>query len=168
MYGSAVTSKRATVCRLRSTKYDIAKKVVERLRFDSKTQTEVAELVLYHDTKVEPTTKAVKRWLNKLGEQRFLQFLDVRMADMLAHTPGTQQSRIERCQAIRKIFDDVIAESQCFSLKDLKINGNHIIALGCHEGKMVGAILNWLLGSVIDGDIPNDYESLLEEAKKYL
>lgn len=148
--------------------YDIAKKVVERLRFDSKTQTEVAELVLYHDTKVEPTTKAVKRWLNKLGEQRFLQFLDVRMADMLAHTPGTQQSRIERCQAIRKIFDDVIAESQCFSLKDLKINGNHIISLGCHEGKMVGAILNWLLGSVIDGDIPNDYESLLEEAKKYL
>ena len=43
---------------------DLAEVVLNRLKFDNKTKTEVLELVLYHDSVIEPTIKTVKRWLN--------------------------------------------------------------------------------------------------------
>lgn len=50
--------------------HDIAEQVVDRLKFDNKTKDEVLELVLYHDSAIEPTAKTVKRWLNRIGAER--------------------------------------------------------------------------------------------------
>lgn len=136
--------------------YDIAKRVVESLRFDSKTQAAITELVLYHDSVIEPTIKTVKRWLNKIGKERFSQLLDVRMADIQAHAEGTQQLRIERCVRLREIFEQVVSEQQCFKLKDLNITGYDIMSLGIKEGKLVGEVLTHLLNMVIDEKIQND------------
>lgn len=61
---------------------DIAKTILERLRFDTKTKNEVLELILYHDALIEPTPKTVRRWLNKVGEERLRQLLLVREADI--------------------------------------------------------------------------------------
>ena len=140
---------------------EIAKNVVERLRFDNCTQRNVVELVLYHDATIEPTTKVVKRWLNKIGEQQLWRLLDVRMADILAHSEGTLESRIERCVAIRNIAKDIIASRQCFQLKDMAVNGHDLIAAGINQGKQIGEILNWLLNMVINGEVQNDKEELL-------
>lgn len=148
--------------------YDIAKRVVESLRFDNKTQTAVTELVLYHDSVIEPTIKTVKRWLNKIGEERFSQLLDVRMADIQAHAEGTQQSRIERCVRLREVFEQVVAEKQCFKLKDLNITGYDIMSLGVKEGKLVGEVLTHLLNMVIDGKMQNDNFKLLAEARQFI
>ena len=46
---------------------DIAEQVLDRLRFDNKTKQEVLELVLYHDTMIEPTPRTVRKWLHKLA-----------------------------------------------------------------------------------------------------
>ena len=45
----------------------ITEAALQRLRFDNKTLKDVTELVLYHDSVIEPTPKTVKRWLNKIG-----------------------------------------------------------------------------------------------------
>lgn len=148
--------------------HDIADSVMHRLRFDNKTINEVLELVLYHDAVIEPTVKTVRRWLNKIGEERFQQLLCVRMADILAHAENTQESRIVRCQALRQIVDDVIAKEQCFSLKDMKMSGKDIIAMGIPEGVRIGEILNALLDEVISGELPNEHDALVRRAMEML
>lgn len=147
---------------------DIAETVMNRLRFDNKTKEEVLELVLYHDATIEPTPKTVRRWLNKIGENRFSQLLDIRMADIKAHTEGTQESRIEKCQALGTIMSDILEQEQCFSMKDLAIRGKDILAFGVPEGKIVGDILNHILDMVINGELENYIEVQMEEAKRFL
>lgn len=147
---------------------DIAESVLDRLKFDNKTKNEVLGLVLYHDSVIEPTVKTVRRWLNKIGEERFRQLLFVREADILAHSEGTQESRLERCYALLPLLDEVLKDVQCFRLKEMKINGRDILALGVPEGKRVGEILQALLDAVIAGDLPNEHDVLISEAVKML
>lgn len=147
---------------------DITERVLQRLRFDNKTQKDVTELVLYHDSVIEPTLKTVKRWLNKIGEEQLLRLLDIRMADILAHAEGTQESRIERCVAVRELMNSIIAEKQCFAIKDLAIGGADILDLGVPQGKLVGEILNHLLDKVISGELYNNKDALMNETKHYL
>lgn len=142
---------------------DMTKEIVKRLKFDRKTQAEVEELVLYHDSVIEPTPKTVKRWLNKIGEDQFRRLLEVKKADILAHAKETQADRLKRHEMLYCILNDVIVESQCFSLKDLDISGNDIIALGFQEGKIIGKILNSLLEKVINGEIKNKRDALIKE-----
>lgn len=145
--------------------HDVADKVMKRLRFDNRTADEVLTLVLYHDAIIEPTTKAIKRWLNKIGPQRFCQLMDVRKADILAHTKGTQASRVDKCNMVKAVFEQVIEAEQCFSISDLAINGYDIMDLGVPEGKRVGEILKKLLDAVIAEDIENEHIALVEYAK---
>jgi tRNA nucleotidyltransferase (CCA-adding enzyme) len=140
---------------------DIAKEVVARLRFDNHAQRDIVELVLYHDAILDPTVKVAKRWLNKIGEQQLFRLLDIRMADILAHSEGTQESRIERCIALRTIVNNVIASRQCFQLKDMAITGDDLILEGMKQGKEIGETLKWLLEMVINGEVENNKEQLL-------
>lgn len=147
---------------------DIAETVMNRLRFDNKTKEDVLELVLYHDALIEPTPKTVKRWLNKIGEHRFSQLLDIRMADIHAHAEGTQESRIDRCIALGVIMSEILEKEQCFSMKDLAIKGKDILSLGVPEGKLVGEILRHILDMVINGELENCIEVQMSEAKQFL
>ena len=145
---------------------DIAECVVERLKFDNLTKKDVIELVLYHDAVIEPMIKVVKRWLNKVGEKQLFRLLDIRMADILAHAEGTQESRIERCVALRNIAEEVISSEQCFKLKDLAVNGNDLMDIGIPQGREIGNTLNWLLDMVINGEAENKKDELLNLARK--
>lgn len=140
---------------------EIADSVMYRLRFDNDTRESVRELVLYHDATIEPTKKTVRRWLAKIGPEQFARLLDVRMADILAHAPDTQASRIERCNALRAYYEELMTEEQCFSVKDLAINGHDVMSLGIPQGKMVGKVLQMCLDAVMDEEVPNDKESLM-------
>lgn len=144
---------------------DITEQVLQRLRFDNQTQKYVTELVLYHDSVIEPTPKTVKRWLNKIGEEQLVRLLDIRMADILAHAEGTQESRIARCVAVKELMNSIIAEEQCFAIKDLSVCGTDILNLGVPQGKLVGEVLNHLLDKVISGELDNNKNILIDEAK---
>ena len=147
---------------------DIAEQVLNRLRFDNRTKQEVLDLVLYHDAVIEPTPHTVRKWLNKLGEHRFSQLLNVRMADILAHAEGTQESRIERCISLGSIMSEILEAEQCFTLKDLQINGRDIMSLGVEQGERVGEVLNALLDEVISGAIENGHEALIRRTVELL
>lgn len=148
--------------------HDLADAITKRLRYDNKTRDEVLTLVLYHDSVIEPTYNVVRRWLNKIGESNFRKLLCVRMADIKAHSRGTQASRIERCLALHSILDEVIAQEQCFSMKDLVINGRDIMSLGVPEGKLVGDTLRHILDMVINAEVPNEIEPQMQAARQYL
>lgn len=84
------------------------------------------------------------------------------MADILAHKKGTQESRIERCNALRTLANEIIEQEQCFKIKDLMIDGYDVMEiLGVPEGKEVGLVLSEILKLVIDEELENDRTALI-------
>lgn len=61
----------------------------------------------------------------------------------------------------------MLAEEHCFSLRQLAVKGNDLIAIGL-SGPLVGKILNSLLDQVVEERLPNDREMLLDFAKENL
>lgn len=146
----------------------LAKDILDRLRFDNKTKEEVLTLVLYHDAVINPDNRTVKRWMNKIGPEMLNKLMFVRVADVMAQSDIDLGSRRDKALGIKLIMKDILAKQQCFSIKDLAVNGNDILSLNTPEGPVVGKVLNHLLNKVIDNEIANEYDALMEEAKRYL
>ena len=147
----------------------IAKDVMARLRFDNKTKGEVVDLVLYHDSDIYPGGRAVKRWLNKIGPELLDKLLFIKIADLEAHSDINKAERRDNILKVKLIAKGILAERQCFQIQDLAINGWVVMEhVGVPSGPKVGRVLNHLLDKVIGGDIENEIEALIEEAKRYL
>lgn len=95
--------------------------------------------------------------------------LSVKIADIHAHSEVNQATRIWAVDKAYGLSQLIMYEQQCFTLKDLAINGYVVMEhFGVESGPKVGEVLNHLLDKVIDGEIENDLDVLLEEAKRYL
>ena len=140
----------------------IAKKVLERFKFDNKTIYKVLTLIKHHDRTISPTYKSVKKAINAVGEDIFLDLLKVQEADRRGQNLKYSNKGIEKLQKIKEIYFDVIKNNHCFKLGDLAVNGNDLIGLGFKEGKEIGNILNALLGMVIENPQLNEKEKLLK------
>ena len=137
---------------------ETTEKILKRLRFDNKTITEVVQLIYYHDSTIDVTKKSIKRWLNKLGLVQFKRLLNVRICDIIAQNPDYLVKRYEKVENIKQLTQKIIEENNCFTIKDLAINGKDIIETGIKEGKKIGIILNQLLDIVIEDPTKNkDY-----------
>lgn len=136
--------------------------IMKRLRFDNETRNNVVELVYYHDATFEIGNKYVKRWLNKIGEKQFRRLLEVRKSDIKGQKPDYEESRIEKVNNIENILDEILQGQECFSLKDLAVNGNDVKqAMNLKEGKDIGYWLNEILKRVMDGKLKNDRDDLI-------
>jgi len=147
---------------------DMAKQILSRLKYDNQTIETVTQLILYHDTDIQPRRKHIKRWLNRIGEDRFRQLLIIKRADAMAQSEKHRQKRIDTLDAIVPILNEIIENHQCFSLKDLAINGKDLIAIGVPEGAMIGNVLNQLLDLVINELIENEKVQLIKVAQEIL
>lgn len=139
---------------------EMARVIMRRLRFDNETTSKVVNLVKYHDLQIELTAKAVKRALNKLGEETFRDLILVKRADNLAQSQDFAD-RQQYYDELEKLLEQIIEENQCFSLKNLAIDGNDLIAAGITDGKTIGKMLKAALAEVIEGNLPNGKETLL-------
>ena len=146
----------------------LAHEILLRLKYDNDMIRAVMQLVLYHDAEIAPRRKHIKRWLNKIGEVSFRQLLEVKRADAMAQSEKYQQGKLGALDAVLPILDEIIAERQCFSLKDLAVNGRDLIAAGVPQGTAIGAILNRLLEMVVDEEAENDRAVLLEAASELI
>ena len=145
---------------------EIAKNVVSHLKFDNDSKKTILELVKYHDIEIPITKKSVLKLLNRLGEERALQLMDVKLADILAHAPGTQDALIEKWKIFNRLLGEVLVEEDCFSRKNLAVNGNDIKALGVAEGPEIGQIIQTLMDEITSEQIANEKEVLLNRANE--
>lgn len=140
--------------------------ILTRLRYDKKTIERVTALVRYHDVPLECTATCIKRWLNRLGEASFRELLLVKEGDCRAQSPQVIAPRLEELSRLSSLFEQVLQEKPCFSLKDLAVNGKDVLAQGIPAGEKVGQILNALLDQVIEGKLPNERVALLDAILK--
>lgn len=144
---------------------DMTNEIMKRLKFDNETRNNVVQLVYYHDATFEVGKKYIKRWLNKIGIAQFRRLLDVRRADIKGQKFDYDKERIEKINNIERLLEEVLEENQCFTLKDLAVNGKDLMQIGFKSGKELGKTLNMLLDGVINEEFENDKAILLKIAK---
>lgn len=142
----------------------LAKNALERLKYPNKLIDDICVLIEYHDVRFSDDKKKIKHVLNLIGEYNFSRLLKVQYADMLAQSKYMRDIKLHNHEIAKKAFFEIIENNECYSLKNLAINGSDIIHLGITDGKMIGDILNSILDEVIDGTIDNDAVLLKKKA----
>lgn len=145
--------------------YDMAREVLRRLRFDSKTIMAVSTLIKYHDLTLQPEKKFVLRWLNKIGKEQFQRLIEVQKADTAAQSIFAKIEKSDLINQTYEVLKTVLVEKQAFSLKDLAVNGKDLIDIGISQGPLIGNMLKELLEEVMNGT-PNTKENLLNLCKE--
>ena len=59
-----------------------------------------------------------------------------------------------------------LARTGCYTLRGLKVGGGDALAAGIRPGPAVGEALQRLLDDVIDGRLPNERATQMEELRK--
>lgn len=142
-----------------------AEKILKRMRYDNKTIEKIKILIKYHDTVISGK-KGIRKLLSLMGEENLREFFKVKEADMLAQNREFYQKGHEGLEKIKKMLDEIIEEQDCFTLKDLKINGNDLKSIGFKPDRRIGETLNLILDAVIENPELNEREKLLEYALK--
>ena len=147
----------------------IAEEFLTGLKFSNQIKHDVVELVRHHDVRLEVNKRCIKHLLNKFGEQQTIRLLWLRYHDVFAQN----KSRPEWCGRISKVLQcidlakEIIAEKECFCLKDLAANGK--ILMSCFdldEGEEIGRVLSTLLKATIDGYVENNAIDLVRYAHR--
>jgi len=139
---------------------EMAETIMRRMKYDNNTINKVVTLVAHHDIIPVESKKSVKKLLNKLGEELFFNLLDLKIADIKAHSEESQY-QLPFVDTMRNMANNILEEEECFTLKDLAINGNDLIDLGMKPDRMFSIILNNLLDMVINEELENTREILL-------
>ena len=139
---------------------EIVENVLKSLKFSNDIIDETVLLVKYHDAQLSVSNKFIRRMLNKMDKQVFEKLLDLKEADIKGQSDKDREKRLTEVENVRNILKEFKMEEECFSLKQLKINGNDLIKMGIKPGKEMGQILNKLFNMVVEEEIENDYEVL--------
>lgn len=142
----------------------LTEEMLRRLKFDNATRETVVRLVAWHDRDIPRTDRGIRRALLALGEKDLRRLLAIKRADNLAQAPAyhDRQQEIDKAEII---LEDLLAKEACFSLKQLAVDGRDMMALGL-KGPAIGAQLQKLLETVVDGELPNERDTLLAQARR--
>lgn len=139
--------------------------ILKRLKADNYTRKMVCELVGMHSKDMLPDEFHIKKLLSEKGEDFVRLLLAVKKAD--ASAKAKDYTNPPELTEAEKIVDEIIKSGQPLFLKDLKIKGNDIVALGI-KGEKIGELLEYLLDLVLSGKVENDYEKLLRCARELI
>ena len=145
---------------------EMTKVILKRLKFDNDTINKVCILIAYHDVDIENDKKSVRRMINKVSEENFLDLLKVKKADILAQSNYKREEKLHNINTVEKLFHEILKDKECVSLKDLAVSGQDLIDNGIKPGKQMGVILNTLLDEVIEEPKLNNYLHLISRAIK--
>jgi len=137
----------------------LTEEMLRRLKCSNELRETVERLVVWHDRDIARTDRGLRRALRILGEQDLRRLIAVKRADNLAQAPEFHDRQIEIDKA-EEIMERLLEEDACFSLKQLAVKGEDMLALGL-QGPAVGAALNTLLDLVVNGALSNEREALL-------
>ena len=144
---------------------ELADQILSRLKYDNHTRETVVEVVRFHDTVFRPSPRQARKLLNKLGEERLRLLIELEYADVKSQNPVYTDQRVDGISAFSQIVDEVLAAEQCFSLKHLAVKGNDLLEMDFSQGPEIGRILELLLEQVLEGELPNEKDTLLQFVK---
>jgi poly(A) polymerase/tRNA nucleotidyltransferase (CCA-adding enzyme) len=143
----------------------MADRIMSRLRFRTEDRERVVNLVknhMFYYNVGEVTAASVRRLISKVGRDNLQDLIHLRVADRLGSgTPKAMPYKLRHLQyMMEKVQYDPV------SVKMLAINGHDLMSLcSLSPGPKIGAILDVLLGEVLEDPVRNESQYLVERAK---
>ena len=125
----------------------MVKNICERLKFSNERKRRVLAI---QSVKEMPKTKSeLKLLISELGMGCVADFLEYKKA--FSVDVGT----------IEEFLREIKEKKECYSLKQLALNGRDLISLGITDGAEIGKLLSKLLVLVIFEKVENDRDALI-------
>lgn len=137
-----------------------AEKVLRRFRYDKPTIHTVAKLTRHTAFRIEEDDVSIRWLLNMLTIEEFYTLIDIRKAYVYDSNVALRRLNNILLRA------EYIYQHDCFTLHKLAVNGDDLLNLGLHGGR-IGEILFKLLCDVIENQALNNRDTLLTLAKEY-
>jgi phosphinothricin acetyltransferase len=142
----------------------MADEILLRLKAPTALREQAVLLVEKHMVWFELNKKMIRRWISRLGFERFDDLITLQNADCIATgTAGAEE--LAHFAEIRRLAKEILEEDACLSLKDLAVKGNDLIELGL-QGRVIGENLNKLLTAVMEEEVPNEKAALLRRVRE--
>lgn len=139
----------------------MARVILRRLKFDNDTIGKVTGLIRGHADRPAMTAKSVRRAMVRNGLEHYPALFELMRADALAHAETYKEEKLLFIDEYEKIYQQILEENNCLTLKDLAVSGRDLIAQGIAPGKDIGEILHRMLDDVIEDPALNQREVLL-------
>ena len=133
--------------------------IAKRYKFDNKTANKIKLMhANYHLDLISISTRAQVKKLMRYLQSDFLDYVNWRY--LLALTFGEEQLA-NKAKDIIEIYNSVINSGECYTLKQLALNGNDLVALGI-TGNNVKILLDKALSAVITQEIGNAKKEIID------
>ena len=150
--------------------------MLDRLRLPHETVDGVAHLVRHHMYSADPEAldKTLRRFVRRIGVEYLDRLFALRWADIAGSGTGKRDDSNERFEAR---IAAVLAERPAFSVRDLALSGDDVIAIFIRKGlaapgfrgdRRVGDILRILLEEVTDDPSRNEAAVLAQRVERFV
>ncbi len=143
-----------------------AENILKNLKYDGITIKSVKTIVAYSDEEVIPDKIRIKKQLNKIGHENYVNLLKFKTAVFMAQK-NKYEHEIINIKNAEIILNNILKNKECYSLKMLAINGEDLMHEGFTKGIYLGTILNDILNLVIEEKLENSKDVLIGCVKKY-
>lgn len=145
---------------------EMAEIILRRLKYPTDFIETCVTLIKYHDVRFNGSKRQLRHVMSAIGDKNVELLLKIQRADILAQSDYKHKEKLEKLNLACKVYEEILADKDCFTLKQLKINGNDIKKLGVSEGVKIGKILKMLLSLVIEDKLENEKSALLNKAEE--
>ena len=87
----------------------------------------------------------------------------IKRADMAAQSGYMQAEKLRALEHVEEMYREILAATQCLTLKDLAVSGKDLIGAGMKPGREMGETLERLLALVLENPECNTKEYLLTQ-----
>lgn len=145
---------------------EMAETILRRLKYSNDFIETCITLIKYHDVRFSGSKRQLRHVMSAIGDKNVELLLKIQRADIMAQSDYNHKEKLEKLNLACQTYKEILADKDCFTLKQLKINGNDIKNLGLSEGNKIGKILKILLGLVIEDKIENEKSALIKKAEE--
>lgn len=139
---------------------DMAREIMNRLKFKKNIISKVTKLIEYHDYYVDDNEARIKQFLTKFGPDNIDDLYKIKKANFYAKNPAyTSNLSIieEEYERIKK----TTRKASFIKRNELRITGKELLEQGI-EQEDIGQVLDNLYTKVLEGKLKNNHEKILE------
>ena len=145
---------------------EMAEIILRRLKYPTNSIETCVTLIKYHDVRFNGSKRQLRHVMSAIGDKNVELLLKIQRADIMAQSEYKHKEKLEKLNLACRVYEEILADKDCFTLKQLEINGNDIKKLGVTEGVEIGKILKMLLSLVIEDKLENEKSALLNKAEE--
>lgn len=143
---------------------DMAREIMNRLKFSKKTIQLVTKVIEYHDYEFPAKEGNLKQFLSKFTTEELEVLFKVKKADAMGKNPAFM-SEFNKIDTDYERVKNILKQKECIKKNELKISGKELLNLGVAQ-EDIGKNLDNLYNAVLSNELKNDKDILVSHVVK--